>query len=89
MSQSAPKSGGVEPFAIDGDAAAALFGIGRSTWFKLRAAGRTPRPRRLGRRVLFDVAELKAWWAAGAPALDEWEAMQKLHVDGGGAGGER
>ena len=66
----------IDALAIDGDTAAAMFGIGRSTWFKLRAAGRTPRPRRLGRRVLFDVAELKAWWAAGAPALDEWESIR-------------
>jgi predicted DNA-binding transcriptional regulator AlpA len=64
----------LQPLAVDARAAAALFGLGRSSWFKLVSAGRTPRPRRLGRRVLYDVAELKDWWAAGAPARDIWES---------------
>lgn len=64
------------PLAVDARDAAALFGLGRSTWLKLQAAGRIPRPRRLGRRVLWDTAELRAWWEAGAPAREAWDAMR-------------
>lgn len=67
----------IEPLAVDARGAAALFGLGRTCWFKLASSGRVPRPRRLGRRVLYDIAELRAWWAAGAPARDAWDAMRE------------
>lgn len=64
------------PLATDAVGAAAMFGLSRAMWFKLASTGRVPRPRRLGRRVLYDIAELRAWWGAGAPAREVWDAMR-------------
>lgn len=66
----------IEPLAVDGRGAGGMFCLGRSTWAKLVSAGRVPRPRRLGRRVLWDTGELREWWAAGAPSCETWEAMK-------------
>jgi predicted DNA-binding transcriptional regulator AlpA len=63
--------------AVDAREAARLFGVSRAAWLKWRAAGRLPRPRRLGRRVLWDTRELAAWWAAGAPPPEDWERRQR------------
>lgn len=67
----------VEPLAIDADGAAAMVGLSRSGWFKLAAQGGVPRPRRLGRRVLYDLSELKQWWGAGCPSQERWEAIKQ------------
>ena len=56
--------------------AAALLGICRATLHRLRAAGKLPRPVKLGRCLRWDRRELEAWIAAGAPALDHWDAMK-------------
>jgi hypothetical protein len=63
--------------AVDARGAAAMFGLSRAGWLKLRSQGRTPEPRRLLRRVLWDTQELREWWSAGAPSRDEWEASRK------------
>ena len=57
--------------------AAKLLGISRSHFRKLYSSDRTPRPRRLGRRVLWSRAELVAWFEAGCPSYDEWQAMRE------------
>jgi predicted DNA-binding transcriptional regulator AlpA len=66
----------VGPLAVDARGAAAMFGLSRAGWLKLRAQGRTPEPRRLLRRVLWDTAELREWWAAGAPPRGEWASRK-------------
>lgn len=40
------------------------------------AAGRIPRPIRLGHAVRWERAELVRWLAAGGPLRVEWEAMR-------------
>jgi predicted DNA-binding transcriptional regulator AlpA len=65
------------PLLIDDRAAAALCGIARSTLHVLRQSGRWgPRAIRLGRALRFSRVEVEAWISAGAPAANEWEAMQ-------------
>ena len=39
-----------------------LVGISRSTLLRLIARGEFPQPRRVGAKVLFDRAEVVAWW---------------------------
>ena len=56
--------------------AATLLGISRAHFLKLYSSDRTPRPRRLGRRVLWSRAELVAWFDAGCPAYDTWQAVK-------------
>ena len=39
------------------------------------AAGKLPAPIRIGGRVVWRVAEIRAWLAAGAPDREAWAAM--------------
>jgi predicted DNA-binding transcriptional regulator AlpA len=50
-----------------------MLGIARSSFCKLMAQGRLPAPVRLGRRVLWPVAELVRWIEAGCPSREVWE----------------
>lgn len=62
---------------LDAREASRMLGVSRSTWLSLRAAGRTPRPVRIGRRTLWRIDELKAWVDAGCPPLHRWEQIAK------------
>jgi hypothetical protein len=66
----------IDPVAVDARGAAMMFSVSRASWLALRASGRTPRPFRLGRRVLWNVLELNEWASAGCPGLDQWEATR-------------
>jgi excisionase family DNA binding protein len=53
--------------------AARLLGISRTTLLALDANGKLgPRPHRLGRRVLWERAELEEWAKAGCPSRRTW-----------------
>ena len=67
---------GPAPLLLDAKAAAALCGVSRAHWMALNSSGRVPMPVRLGRRVLWYVAELTAWIEAGCPARDRWQALK-------------
>jgi predicted DNA-binding transcriptional regulator AlpA len=64
------------PLLIPDTAAAALCGVGRSTWWRLHAAAKTPAAIKLGRSVRWNRAELESWVAAGCPVRREWEAIK-------------
>src|SRR5262245_32552182 len=66
----------IEPLMVGADEAARLCGIGRSTWFRLKSAGKTPKALRLGGRSLYSVADLKLWVTLGCPARKEFEARK-------------
>jgi predicted DNA-binding transcriptional regulator AlpA len=66
----------VEPLLVDTGQAAAICAIGRSTWFRLRSAGRTPAPVKLGGRVLYRLADLRLWVSLGCPPRREFEARR-------------
>ena len=51
----------------------------RSTLYSKVGAGLFPPPRRIGGMPRWDVAELKAWLAAGSPSMDIWREKRKLH----------
>jgi predicted DNA-binding transcriptional regulator AlpA len=62
---------------IPDTAAAALAGVSRAHWHRLRAAGKIgPTPVRLGRKVLYRRAEVSAWIDAGCPDGRTWAAIQ-------------
>jgi excisionase family DNA binding protein len=65
-----------EPLLIPDTAAAALAGVSRATWQRLRAAGKLPPAVRLGRKVLWRREEIAAWIAGGCPDMATWAAMQ-------------
>jgi predicted DNA-binding transcriptional regulator AlpA len=61
---------------IPDTAAAALAGVSRATWHRLRAAGKIPAPVKLGRKVLWRRAEIESWIVASCPDLETWNAIQ-------------
>jgi predicted DNA-binding transcriptional regulator AlpA len=64
------------PLLVSDRDAAALCGLGRSTWWRLHSAGKTPAAVKLGRSVRWNRAELEAWISAGCPVRRECEAMR-------------
>jgi predicted DNA-binding transcriptional regulator AlpA len=60
--------------------AAALCGLGRSTWRRLQAGGKVPPPIHLGRSCRWRRSELLAWIDAGAPEACTWAAMREQHA---------
>ncbi len=55
------------PLLVDAKQAASMCGISPASWHRYRAAGKTPKPVKLGGRVLFRVADLSEWIAQGCP----------------------
>jgi predicted DNA-binding transcriptional regulator AlpA len=64
------------PLLIPDTAAAALAGISRAHWQRLRSAGKIPPSVRLGRKVLWRRLEIEQWIAAGCPDGNVWAVMQ-------------
>lgn len=64
-----------ESLLVDAKEAAALCGVGVSTWYNLVACGKTPNSVRLGRSVKWRRNELVAWIAAGCPSRDKWNSQ--------------
>jgi predicted DNA-binding transcriptional regulator AlpA len=66
----------IDSLLIPDTAAAALAGVSRAHWHRLRAAGKVPPPIRLGRKVLWRRSEIVAWIEAGCPDARMWAAIQ-------------
>jgi excisionase family DNA binding protein len=58
-----------EPLLVGLDEVARLLGISLKTAKRMHLAGELPGMRRLRRRVLFDLAEVRAWVARGCLPL--------------------
>jgi predicted DNA-binding transcriptional regulator AlpA len=57
--------------------AAAIFQKSVRTWRSWDAAGKIPKPMRIGRATYWRPEELRAWVAAGCPDRETWEAMRE------------
>jgi predicted DNA-binding transcriptional regulator AlpA len=68
----------VEPLLVPDTAAAALAGVSRATWHRLRAAGKLPPAIRIPgcRAVRWRRADVENWITAGCPDARTWAAMQ-------------
>ena len=55
--------------------AAALCGLGLSTWWRYLSSGKVPAPVRIGGSVRWRRDELYAWMEADCPPREKWEAM--------------
>jgi predicted DNA-binding transcriptional regulator AlpA len=64
------------PLLIPDTEAAALAGVSRAHWQRLRAGGKLPPAVRLGRKVLWRRLEIQEWISAGCPDSRTWAAMQ-------------
>jgi predicted DNA-binding transcriptional regulator AlpA len=63
-----------EALLISDTAAAALAGVSRAHWHRLRAAGKLPPPIRLGRAVRWRKADVLLWIEWGCPDAREFAA---------------
>jgi excisionase family DNA binding protein len=66
----------IERLLISDREAAALAGLSRATWHRLRAAGKLPACVKLGRSVRWRRADVEGWIASGCPDARTWAAMQ-------------
>jgi predicted DNA-binding transcriptional regulator AlpA len=66
----------VKPLAVDAKQAAAAFGLSRSKWYDLQAAGRIPKSFKIdgSRRWLY--SDLCRWAEMGCPSLERFEALK-------------
>jgi predicted DNA-binding transcriptional regulator AlpA len=65
-----------ESLQVPDAVACALAGCSRATWWRLHAAAKTPAAVKLGRKVLWNRAELLAWVEARCPDRPTWDAMR-------------
>ncbi|HEV8062781.1 MAG TPA: hypothetical protein VGP68_23070, partial [Gemmataceae bacterium] len=61
---------------VSADAAARMAGVSPSTWWRLHAGAKVPKPNRLGGRTFWRVDELRRWIEAGCPDRKVWEARE-------------
>lgn len=73
---SSPTAADPIPLLIPDIQAAALAGVSRAHWQRLRSAGKIPPSIKLGRKVLWRRLEIEEWIAAGCPDAKVWGAMQ-------------
>ena len=66
-----------ERLALPAADVAKLLGISTRHLWSLNSSGRLPRPIRFGRATRWNVEELRAWLAAGAPERSRWEEMRQ------------
>jgi excisionase family DNA binding protein len=64
------------PLLVDARELAKLLGAGLRTVRTWDAAGRLPRPVRIGGAVRWHLEEIRAWVEAGAPDRATWEARR-------------
>ena len=66
-----------QPLAIRAKELAALLGVSLRQVWRLNAAGKLPRPVRLGGSVRWLRKEIEAFVGAGCPDRQTWEEMKK------------
>jgi predicted DNA-binding transcriptional regulator AlpA len=81
-SRPAPLVAAVEPLLVRAPGAARMCGMSLASWYRLAAAGRTPASLRLGGAVMWRIAELREWVAAGCPCRKTWEALRAAQKSG-------
>jgi predicted DNA-binding transcriptional regulator AlpA len=65
------------PLLLDADAAAALCGVSRTSWYTMVAGGSAPAASlRAGRIVRWSAVELREWIKAGCPKQEDWIGMR-------------
>ena len=67
----------LSPLVADAKRLAKLLCCGLRSVRTWDSAGKLPRPIKLGVRVVWVIAEVKSWLAAGAPPREEWEAFKR------------
>jgi predicted DNA-binding transcriptional regulator AlpA len=61
---------------ISGEVLAKMLSISKRQIWRLRSAGKLPKPIHIGGSLRWRKAEIVAWIAEGAPDLHRWEAIK-------------
>ena len=73
LAEGMQKKPSVERLTVSASEAAEMIGIAKSTFLSKQESDMVPLKRiKLGGRVLYDVAEIKAWISAGCPSGSAW-----------------
>jgi predicted DNA-binding transcriptional regulator AlpA len=62
------------PLVVDARRLADMLSLALRTVRSMDAAGKLPKPIRIGGSVRWPIAEIEDWLAAGAPSREVWEA---------------
>jgi predicted DNA-binding transcriptional regulator AlpA len=73
----------LSPLVVDAARLAKLLGVGLRSVRTWDAAGKLPRPIKLGVRTVWVLAEIRAWLAAGAPDRETWEGHKRAEGERG------
>jgi predicted DNA-binding transcriptional regulator AlpA len=68
------------PLVVDAKRLAKLLGCAVRSIRTWDAAGKLPMPLRLGGRVVWRVAEIRAWLDAGAPDRETWTSIRDARL---------
>ena len=68
---------GREAKLIDAVEVSRLIGMSARTVWRLKDAGKMPKPVSIGRRVRWQRAEIDEWITAGCPSLVKWKSMAR------------
>lgn len=71
-----PAAPAAPPLVVDARRLAAMLCAGVRTVRTWDAAGKLPKPLKIGGRVVWLVSEIRAWLDAGAPDRETWEARR-------------
>jgi predicted DNA-binding transcriptional regulator AlpA len=74
--EAAPPAAALTPLLVPASVAGPLCGRSEASWWRDHAAGRCPRPVRIGGSTLWRVEELRRWIEARCPDRRSWEAME-------------
>ena len=75
-----PLSACNERLAVSAEQAAKMLSIGKTHFYAMLNSGKIgPMARKLGRRSLFSVQELRDWVNAGMPVRQRWIEQKKLN----------
>jgi len=72
-----PDSPAMAPLTVDARGLARLLNVSTSTVARLSAAGKLPRPVRLGRCTRWPVAVIERWLLFGCPDRRSFEALSE------------
>lgn len=67
-----------DALAVSARQLAEMLGISLRQAWRLSAAGKLPKPIRLGGSVRWNLAEVQQWFAAGCPDRRTWETRKEV-----------
>jgi prophage regulatory protein len=72
-----------QPLAVGANRLGEMLGVAERTIRRWNAAGKLPRPVKIGGAIRWRLDEIEAWLAAGCPDREHWEAIQQTTAKAG------